>query len=54
MATKDTFKTPLPGATPAESGDTSHDPDKISAHTGRAARIGLWALGLGFGGFLLW
>lgn len=22
--------------------------------TGRAARIGLWALGLGFGGFLLW
>ena len=24
------------------------------ADTGRAARIGLWALGLGFGGFLLW
>ena len=22
--------------------------------TGRPARIGLWALGLGFGGFLLW
>lgn len=27
---------------------------KPSAHTGRAARIGLWTLGLGFGGFLLW
>ena len=25
-----------------------------SAHSGRTARIGLWALGLGFGGFLLW
>lgn len=24
------------------------------ADTGRAARVGLWALGLGFGGFLLW
>ena len=23
-------------------------------HAGRAGRIGLWALGLGFGGFLLW
>ena len=22
--------------------------------TGRSARIGLWALGVGFGGFLLW
>lgn len=26
----------------------------MAAHTGSAARIGLWALGLGFGGFLLW
>ena len=25
-----------------------------TAHTGRAARIGLWSLILGFGGFLLW
>ena len=24
------------------------------ANTGRATRIGLWALGIGFGGFLLW
>jgi protease secretion system membrane fusion protein len=27
---------------------------KIAQHSGRSARIGLWALGLGFGGFLLW
>jgi len=27
---------------------------ELTSHTGRAARIGLWALGLGFGGFLLW
>jgi len=27
---------------------------EFSQHTGRAARIGLWALGLGFGGVLLW
>lgn len=26
----------------------------LPADTGRAARVGLWALGLGFGGFLLW
>lgn len=29
------------------------EPQSIS-DTGRAARVGLWALGLGFGGFLLW
>jgi protease secretion system membrane fusion protein len=26
----------------------------MSEHSGRPARIGLWALGIGFGGFLLW
>lgn len=26
----------------------------LAADSGRAARVGLWALGLGFGGFLLW
>lgn len=39
--------------TPPASADASasaHPP----ADTGRAARVGLWALGLGFGGFLLW
>jgi len=30
------------------------DPLTALADTGRAARIGLWALALGFGGFLLW
>ncbi len=30
------------------------DTPSITAHTSRAARVGLWALGLGFGGFLLW
>lgn len=34
------------------SADETSDPS--TADTGRAARIGLWALGLGFGGFLLW
>ena len=28
--------------------------EKAPANTGRAARIGLWTLGVGFGGFLLW
>jgi len=27
---------------------------KLQTDTGRVARIGLWALGLGFGGFLVW
>lgn len=30
------------------------DTDAYVLESGRAARIGLWALGLGFGGFLLW
>lgn len=34
------------------SADENSDPS--ASDTGRAARIGLWALGLGFGGFLLW
>lgn len=29
-------------------------PYNTQADTGRAARVGLWALGVGFGGFLLW
>jgi protease secretion system membrane fusion protein len=32
---------------------TSHA-DQFLEDTGRATRIGLWALGIGFGGFLLW
>jgi membrane fusion protein, protease secretion system len=29
-------------------------PENPRADSGRAARVGMWALGLGFGGFLLW
>lgn len=39
------------------SGTLSEPPivaDGLSGHTGRAARIGLWALGIGFCGLLLW
>lgn len=38
---------PDPSTQPAACGQPPFD-------SGRAARIGLWALGLGFGGFLLW
>lgn len=38
-------ETPLSSAT---------DTEAYVQESGRAARIGLWALGLGFGGFLLW
>ena len=44
MATSD-FN-PAPAATPKHGAPP--------ADTGHAARVGLWALGLGFGGFLLW
>lgn len=39
------FAQPVPAPTPVV-------PDPVEA--GRAGRVGLWALGLGFGGFLLW
>lgn len=39
-------------STPSTSPDEKSDAS--AAETGRASRIGLWALGLGFGGFLLW
>jgi protease secretion system membrane fusion protein len=47
----------LQSKTPAVISDAESSTDgirKIAQHTGRSARIGLWALGLGFGGFLLW
>lgn len=37
-----------------KSGNDVQVPQGLSADSGRAARIGLWALGLGFGGFMLW
>lgn len=44
MATQDTSN---PSAEPTSV-------QELSSHTGRAARIGLWALGLGICGFLIW
>ncbi|MDD2811443.1 HlyD family type I secretion periplasmic adaptor subunit [Rhodoferax sp.] len=54
MAIKDILKNTTPGASSSASNDGTPDTQKLTAHTGRSARIGLWALGLGFGGFLLW
>jgi protease secretion system membrane fusion protein len=53
MATNDIFKSPTTPSTP-QGADLAANAQTLSKHTGRAARIGLWALGLGFGGFLLW
>lgn len=38
-------------ATPSDAVDAKH---ALMSDSGRSARIGLWALGIGFGGFLLW
>jgi len=55
MATTDILhKTPSPTPTNLAPDSPATDAPTLSAHTGRAARIGLWALGLGFGGFVLW
>lgn len=54
MATNDTNIITATPHLPAQADNAPHDPQQLSARTGRAARIGLWALGLGFGGFLLW
>ena len=46
-------KTPSqPSAPPFDATDVT--PKEAKTDSGRAARIGLWTLGLGFGGFLLW
>lgn len=44
---------PIKGGALASALGDAHAPSAF-ADTGRAARIGLWALGLGLGGFLLW
>jgi protease secretion system membrane fusion protein len=55
MGIKETFKTVALSASPAPlAPDATPDTQPVTAHTARSARIGLWALGLGFGGFLLW
>jgi protease secretion system membrane fusion protein len=46
MATQDTSKNSIDPSSPFDAAGPSH--------TGRSARVGLWALGIGFGGFLLW
>ncbi len=52
MATDLTTQTAAP-VTVAPSDDGSSRPAPVS-DTGRAARVGLWVIGVGFGGFLLW
>lgn len=37
-----------------QTGEVDRSASEPSDHTGRASSIGLWALGIGFGGFLLW
>lgn len=56
MAKLDMFKHLSPQAPSANAPSDDTDPTAMALSTGtsRAARIGLWALGLGFGGFLLW
>lgn len=53
MATTDTLKRPTDPAAPSPMGETGTG-QAPSSDLGRAGRIGLWALGIGFGGFLLW
>ena len=53
MAIQNIFKNVLPLSDATDDG-THTDAPALSANPGHAARIGLWALGLSFGGFLLW
>jgi protease secretion system membrane fusion protein len=50
MANEKSTHQMLPGASPAE----APAPEDHATDTKRATRVGLWALGIGFGGFLLW
>ena len=54
MATPNTPSVPSASdrwaAAPASATESNHS----ASDTGRAARLGLWVLGVGFGGFLLW
>lgn len=52
MATQDTSKNTISSPSSSSEGNPEHN--AASEHTGHAARVGLWALGIGFGGFLLW
>lgn len=55
MVKPDFLKNSAPKSSSSDMPDDSESgPQALAEHTGRAARIGLWALALGFGGFLLW
>ena len=56
MSKPNIFKhlSPTPSDTSAPRDAALAQTPSHAAHTGRAARIGLWSLVLGFGGFLLW
>lgn len=55
MATTDNSTRPaLSSASSAPADGSQPSPPPAAHHAGRAARLGLWALGLGFGGLLLW
>lgn len=53
MATSDTLNRPTVPAAPSPMGETGAG-KALSPDLGHAGRVGLWALGIGFGGFLLW
>ena len=44
----------FPNVTAKPAAEEPKQRDAVHSDMGRAARIGLWALGIGFGGFLLW
>ena len=54
MATFDTLKRPPVPAPSSPAGQQPGTDAAPSSDLGHAGRIGLWALGIGFGGFLLW
>jgi len=54
MATNDIFNKPSSDISEAGGADLTHDAQALVKKTGRAARIGVWALGLGFCGVVLW
>lgn len=54
MATPDLLKRLTAPAAPSAAEESGAGPGGPSSDLGRAGRIGLWALGIGFGGFLLW
>jgi len=54
MAFFSMLKKPDPQAAQTEADIAAPADAPLDTDTGRAGRIGLWALGVGFGGFLLW